>query len=139
MAKGAKTSKASKTVDRDAHWIEWLTGAVCAVLVAGMIGWIGYEAVTGLEGRPELSTRIVHQEKAGDGQRVVFLIENTGARTGAGVVVEGQIRDGDTVLETSEVTFDYVPAHSSVSGAMLFQSPPDAGRLQIRPTGYSDP
>ncbi|WEZ84318.1 hypothetical protein P6U16_06635 [Rhizobium sp. 32-5/1] len=139
MAEDAKTSKKSKTVDQDAHWVQWLTGAICAVLVSGMIGWIGYEAVIGQEGQPELSTRIVHQDRVGDGQRVVFLIENAGARTAAAVVVQGQIRNGEAVLETSEVTFDYVPAHSSVSGAMLFQSPRDAGRLQIRPTGYSDP
>lgn len=139
MAEDAKTSKATKTIDRDAHWIEWLTGAICAVLVAGMISWIGYEAVAGQKGQPELSTRIVHQDKVGDGQRAVFLIENTGTRTAATVVVQGEIRDGETVLETSEVTFDYVPAHSSVSGALLFQSTPEAGQLRIRPTGYSDP
>ncbi len=139
MADDKKTPKTMKTGDRDSLWIEWMTGALCAVLVAGMIGWIGYEAFTGQEGKPELATRIVHQEKIGDGQRVVFLIENMGSRTAATVVVEGQVRDGEAVLETSEVTFDYVPAKSTASGAMLFQSPPEAGQLQIRPTGYSDP
>jgi len=132
-------SKTTKIVDRKAHWIEWGIGSFCALLVALMIGWIGYEAVNGLEGQPELSTRIVHQENGDAGYRVVFLVENTGKRTAASVVVRGEIRDGDSILETSEVTFDYVPAHSSASGALLFRSPPEPGQLQIRPTGYSDP
>ncbi len=139
MAQTNKQGTKTRVVDRDAHWIEWLTGAVSAALVAGMIGWIGYEAATGSEGQPELSTRIVHQEKTGAGYRVTFLIENAGKRTASAVVVQGEIKDGDRVVETSEVTFDYVPANSSASGALLFRSDPEAGRPEIRPAGYSDP
>ncbi|OJF97252.1 TIGR02588 family protein [Pararhizobium antarcticum] len=132
-------SRTRQTLDRKAHWIEWLLGGSCALLVAAMIGWIGYEALTGREGQAELSTRIVHQDKGDAGYRVMFLVGNTGKRTASSVVVRGEIRDGDSVLETSEVTFDYVPAHSSVSGTLLFRSPPQAGQLQVRPTAYSDP
>lgn len=136
----SETSK-SRTVGRGAHWIEWLTGGICALLVAAMIGWISYDAVTSAGGAPQLSVSILSQRAspAGGGYEVSFTVENRGKRTAASVPVKGEVLNGDTVIETQEITFDYVPAQSSATGTLLFKTDPSANTFTIVASGYTDP
>ncbi len=32
-----------QTESADPHWIEWVTGTICTLLVAAMLGWIAYD------------------------------------------------------------------------------------------------
>ena len=70
---------------------------------------------------------------------VVFSIGNEGDATAAGVQVEGILRDGDAVLERSDVQFDFVPVGATRSGALLFTRDPRGHALRVRPTGYERP
>ena len=54
-----KTEKGRHRERHDPHWIEWLTGIVSAILVAGMIGWLGWEAFTREATPPELSIAVL--------------------------------------------------------------------------------
>ena len=108
MADSTPVKSKSRTVGRGAHWIEWLTGGICTLLVAAMIGWISYHAVVSSGGAPQLSVQILRQQPApGGGYEVSFTIENKGARTAASVPVKGNVVEGGTVIETQEITFDY--------------------------------
>ncbi len=129
----------SRTVSRDAHWIEWATGLLCTLLVVAMIGWIGYEAATTSGGTPDLIVRITAQREVSGGHQVSFVVENRGTRTAAGVPVTGTLMDGSAVIETREVTFDYVPDKSSATGSLLFKENPAAHTLDLRASGYTDP
>ncbi|URK88455.1 hypothetical protein LP421_14855 [Rhizobium sp. RCAM05350] len=105
-----------------------------------MIGWISYHAVVSSGGAPELSVRIIRQQPApGGGYEVSFTVENKGTRTAAAVPVKGDVMDGDSVIETQEITFDYVPALSAATGALLFKTDPSTHQLDIRASGYTDP
>jgi uncharacterized protein (TIGR02588 family) len=140
MADATSVKSNSRTVGRGAHWIEWLTGGICTLLVAAMIGWITYHAVISSGGAPQLSVQIIRQQPApGGGYEVSFTIENKGARTAAAVPVKGDLLEGDTVIETQEITFDYVPAQSAATGTLLFKIDPSAHALDIRASGYTDP
>jgi uncharacterized protein (TIGR02588 family) len=140
MADATPVKPNSRTVGRGAHWIEWLTGGICTLLVAAMIGWISYHAVVSSGGAPELSVRIIRQQPApGGGYEVSFTIENKGKRTAAAVPVKGDLMDGDTVIETQEITFDYVPALSTATGVLLFRTDPSTHDIDIRASGYVDP
>lgn len=121
------------------HVLEWAVGAVSAVLVLAMIGFVLYQAVSVTSARPELHVVAETVEPAGAGFQVPFRAVNRGDSTAAGVNVEGRIeRDGETV-ETSGVTLDYVPAHSEQRGGLFFREDPRQGRLVLEVKGYADP
>ncbi|WP_430439443.1 TIGR02588 family protein [Shinella sp.] len=123
----------------DPHWIEWLTGLVSALLVAGMLGWIGWEAFTREATPPDLSVTVLTTEKTGAGQRVTFNIANSGTTTAAAVTVIGRLMEGEKIVEESHVVFDYVAAESKSTGAILFAGDPAGRRLDIRAAGYTGP
>lgn len=123
----------------DPHWIEWLTGLLSALLVAGMLGWVGWEAFMKDATPPDLSIAVVATEPIASGHRVTFDIHNAGATTAASVTVVGRVLDGDRVIEENHVIFDYVAAESKSTGAFLFTSDLTGRQVDIHPAGYTDP
>lgn len=123
----------------DPHWIEWLTGLVSALLVAGMLGWISWEAFTREATPPDLSVTVLTTEKTRAGQRVTFDITNSGTTTAAAVTVIGRLMEGEKIVEESHVVFDYVAAESKSTGAILFAGEPTGRRVDIRAAGYTSP
>lgn len=121
------------------HWVEWLTGLVSAILIVAMLGWVGWEAVSEDDMAPEFGIEITARSAVEGGYRVEFDIINTATRTAAAVMVRGEMRDGDNVIEQADISFDYVPAQSKASGALFFTHDPDQAQLTIRAIGYTDP
>ncbi|MGV2052231.1 TIGR02588 family protein [Agrobacterium sp. 22-209-1] len=123
----------------DPHWIEWVTGTICTLLVAAMLGSIGYDiyryrpedarfdiAVTGVEGQ------------AGQ-YRVKFDIRNLSMTTAAQVQVRGDLQQNDATLESADVTFDYVASESRDTGTLFFRNDPRSVTLTINVAGYTEP
>ncbi len=124
---------------RQGHWVEWATGGLSALLVLAMVGVIAWEALTDKRTPPELDVRLTSRFQVADGYRVTFDISNRSTTTAASVVVRGEILDGGEALEAVDVTFDYVPAESKSSGAILFSQDPGSRDVRIRALGYTDP
>ena len=123
----------------DPHWIEWLTGLFSTILIAGMLGWIGWEAFTREATPPDLSVIVLTTERTGSGHRVAFDIANSATTTAAAVTVVGRLLEGDTVIEENHVVFDYVAAESKSRGAILFSNDPAGRQVDIHAAGYTDP
>lgn len=123
----------------DPHWIEWLTGLFSAVLIAGMLGWIGWEAFTRDATPPDFSVTVLTTQKTKAGHRVTFDIANSATTTAAAVTVIGRLMDGEKLIEENHVIFDYVAAESNATGAILFENDPAGRRVVIRAAGYTDP
>ena len=123
----------------DPHWIEWLTGAVSALLIAAMLGWLAWEAFTRDATPPDLAVKVLTTERTAAGYRVTFDIYNTATTTAAAVTVVGRLTEGEQVIEENEVVFDYVAAESSSNGAILFRNDPAGRTMDIRAIGYTDP
>lgn len=121
------------------HWIEWVTGMVSALVVVMMIAWVGYEAWADQDRQPAFSITITERRSVEGGYRVAFDIVNEGTATAAAVSVRGEILDGGNMVEDADVTFDYVPAESKSSGAILFSQDPGTREMRIRAVGYIDP
>ena len=121
------------------HWIEWATGTVSALLVVAMIGWIGLEALMEEDLPPEFSVAITGRAAVEGGHRVEFEILNKANQTAAAVVVRGEVLDGGKAVEEADITFDYVPAESTASGAIMFLQDPGEREIRIRALGYTDP
>jgi uncharacterized protein (TIGR02588 family) len=134
-----KTEQGRHKERQDPHWIEWLTGLVSAVLIAAMLGWLGWEAFTRHATPPDLSIQILATEKATAGHRITFDVYNTATTTAAAVTVIGRLTEGERVIEENHVIFDYVAAESKSTGAILFKNDPAGRTVDIRPAGYTDP
>jgi uncharacterized protein (TIGR02588 family) len=123
----------------DPHWIEWLTGIVSGLLIAAMLGWLTWEALTRDATPPDLAVTVLTTERTPAGYRVAFDIYNTATTTAAAVTVVGRLSEGDRVIEENEIVFDYVAAESKSTGAILFRNDPAGRAVDIRPAGYTDP
>lgn len=135
-----RTRQETHTEHADPHWVEWLTGIVSALLVMAMLAWIAKEALLQTGEPPDFVVETVATERTAAGQyRVTFDLSNTATTTAAAVTVRGTISEAGTVTETSEITFDYVPAESETSGAMLFRRDPGGKTVDIAVTGYTEP
>ena len=120
------------------HW-EWIAAAASLLLVLGAIGFLLFDARNSPRSAPSIRIAIDSIITAGDGLLVEFHARNAGTTTAAGVRVEGRLSSDSGVVETSEVTLDYVPGESARSAGLFFSLDPREHRLDIRPTGYERP
>ncbi len=112
--------------------LEWAVFAISLVLVLAVVGTLAVEATEDADGPPRLIVATEAPQSAPSGVRVPVTVRNDGAQTVASVVVE--VTDG---AETTEVTFAYVPRHSTRTGGAFFATPP--GRLTARVVSYEAP
>lgn len=119
--------------------IEWLVAAVSLVIVLGVIVILIFEAFTDPVTPPILSIRTERIVETRYGYIVEFQVENAGYATAASLLVEGELAAADSVLETSEVTIDFVPAESRRKAGLFFKHDPRRYHLTIEPRGYDEP
>jgi uncharacterized protein (TIGR02588 family) len=120
-------------------WLEWIASGIGLVLALGTLGVIAAEMLTG--GRP-IPAVIVHLDGVVEtpaGFVALVTARNPADATAAKVEIEGELRQGDDVLETSRIQFDYVPARSERRGGLYFRHDPRQYRLEARALGYSEP
>jgi len=111
-------------------------GAVLALCTLGVIVWDGVRD----RDRPALVTltaEAIHAHEAGFVVEIVAF--NSGDETAADLLVEGTLRQGEQVVETSEATFDYVPIRSERRGALVFSQDPRRFVLELKTKGYIEP
>jgi uncharacterized protein (TIGR02588 family) len=119
---------------------EWISAAIGAVVTLATIGYLVYEGVSRPSDRsPRLIVAVESIVPEGDGWAVRIEARNAGTATAAAVRIVGELRADSGVVETSEVTLDYVPEASSRTGALLFTRDPSGLELTVRPTGYELP
>jgi uncharacterized protein (TIGR02588 family) len=125
--------------EQEAHWIEWVTGTVCSLLVLSLIAFFCWEALTDKPLPPDLEIQQTSGSRISGQYRVTFDVTNRSTTTAAGVVVRGEIIGAGRPVESADVVFDYVAAQSRSSGAIFFSQEPGNRDLRIRPIGYTDP
>ena len=125
---GAATSK----------W-EWASGGLGLALVVGMVGFIGFNALTTDPFVPTITLDHLGTERTPGGHVVKFRARNSGAATAAALTISGELYDGSTLLESSEATIDYLPPRARRHGGLIFQNDPSAHDLRLEARGYVDP
>lgn len=119
---------------------EWISAAIGAAVTLATIGYLVYEGVTEPSDQsPGLVVVVDSIVPEGAGWAVRIEARNVGTATAAAVRIVGELRGEGGVVETSEVTLDYVPEASSRTGALLFTRDPAGLALAVRPTGYELP
>jgi uncharacterized protein (TIGR02588 family) len=124
---------------QDIPRIEWIAGIFGLTLTCVILIFLLYR---GFADGPVLADIVVeaeHVSEISSGYVVEIRASNRGARTLAGVKIEGELKRGGTVEETAETTFTYLPARSERRGGLFFSNDPRQGQLTLRPKGFETP
>ena len=125
--------------ERTSPW-EWVTAALGALLVLGVVGYLVYGAVREpARALPALTVQVDTVATHGAGYVVEFRVRNSATATAAAVVIEGTLETDTGTVETSSTTIDYVPAEAARTGGLFFTKDPRRYRLALRPLGYDRP
>ena len=116
--------------------LEWAAAVVGLLIFFGLFGTIFMQGLRNDDAAPNLVIEGQNMVPAPGGTLVQFTIHNRSARTAAAVTVEGRV---DGVSAPSQVTIDYVPAHSRVSAGLMFPGDLRGRRTEIRPIGFRRP
>lgn len=133
-----KSKQDQEKLDEAPLWM-WGIGLLGLILVLGSIGFALYEAIAGDSSPPDVKVQVEGVIEAQNGFLVEFRVLNEGGRTAAGLTVEGELRDGTDIVETSETTLEYVPSHSERTGGLFFSQDPREYDLKLRAKGYETP
>lgn len=133
----ANTKKQEK-LDEAPLWM-WGIGLLGLLFILSSIGLALYEAVLGDSTPPDVKVQVEEIIPATNGFLVEFRVLNEGGSTAAGLMVEGILRNGNEVIESSNTTLDYLPSHSERQGGLFFTQDPRQYDLQLRALGYEMP
>ena len=130
--------KKKQPANKASRW-EYLLGAIGALLVSATVIYLALDAKNDPSTPPDLvvtATRIA----PGTATYVVEVsVENSGSETAAAVLIRGELKQGDAVVEDAEATLDYVPGHSRRQAGLVFTRNPAQYRMELRAVGYDVP
>jgi uncharacterized protein (TIGR02588 family) len=133
-------SASQKQQEKDAIPIwEWIVAGVGLVLVAGVIGFLIYEAFSGNRLPPDIKLSVDSVVQTRNGFLVTVTAVNQGAITAEGVDIEGELTTGTDSVERSRTTIDYLPPRSEKKAGLFFTRDPRQLDLQVRSLGYEEP
>ena len=138
LAQARSASQKQQEKDAIPIW-EWIVAGVGLVLVAGVIGFLIYEAFSGNRLPPDIKLSVDSVVQTPNGFLVTITAVNQGAITAEGVDVEGELRGGAEQLEQSRTTIDYLPPRSKKQAGLFFTRDPRQFELRVRPLGYEEP
>ena len=133
----AKQKRADSTSEVPS-W-SWVTATIGLVLVTASIGFMLYQAFVVDEFAPEIVIEAEEIVPNGNGYLVKLRVTNHGGMVVAGLVVEGTLKDGGEIVETSEVTINYVPAGSQRKAGLFFTKDPRELSIELRAKSYQEP
>lgn len=120
--------------------LEWVCAATGGLLAAATMAVIAFQ-IPGSDDRasPDLGVKVAGVAPSTAGHLVRIEVSNAGTRTAASVEIEGRLEEGGRTVETSRVTFDYVPHGSITRGGLWFSRDPAGYALTLRAVGYQEP
>lgn len=118
---------------------EWIVAGIGLVLVLGVIGYVGYAAFQDKGKVPVVTVEALGVEPVPNGYAVQIQVRNRARVTAAKLEIEGELRQGDRAVETSSITFDYLPSLSERKGGIFFERDPQQHELRLVVKGYVEP
>ena len=120
--------------------VEWMAALIGLIITLGMLGFVGWQALSSSEtAPPSLSVVAGSVTPAGEGYVVDVTISNASSATAAAVQVRGDLVNAGAIIESSEMTFDYVPGRSQKKGGLIFHHNPALMEIRLRTVGYTEP
>jgi uncharacterized protein (TIGR02588 family) len=119
--------------------LEWIVATVGFVLVASVISFLLYEAISGNRLPPDVKLSIDSVVQTRNGYLARITAINEGGITAEGVDIEGELKRGTETIERSQTTIDYLPPRSEKKAGLFFTRDPRQLDLQVRSLGYEEP
>lgn len=120
--------------------LEWIAAALGLAFLIALLGVIGAEAIaSGSHEPPAITIEIGEVERAGSTYVAAFRAINGSGGTAAALQIEGRLIDDSGEVETSLATIDYLSAHGSAEGGLIFSHDPRGLKIVARPLGYQTP
>ena len=119
--------------------LEWAVAAVGLVLVAGTAVLLALQGYAGGNSPPDISLRVESIVELRNGYVAKVKAVNVGGGTAADVIVEGELANASGVVETSEMSFQYLPPHSARTGGLFFKRDPRKYEVRLTAKGYESP
>ena len=138
LAQARSASQKQQEKDAIPIW-EWIVAGVGLVLVAGVIGFLIYEAFSGNRLPPDVKLSVNSVAQTRNGFLVTITAVNQGSITAEGVIIEGELRDLAERAEQSRTTIDYLPPRSEKRAGLFFTRDPRQFELHVRALGYEEP
>ena len=138
LAQARSASQKQQEKDAIPIW-EWIVAGVGLVLVAGVIGFLIYEAFSRDRVPPDVKLSVDSVVQTRNGYLVKVIAVNEGGQTAEGVDIEGELRTGTESLERSRTTIDYLPPRSEKRLGLFFTRDPRQFQLDVRSLGYEEP
>jgi uncharacterized protein (TIGR02588 family) len=118
------------------EWAAALLGCALVLAAVGLMLWLG---LTRGDAPPQVTVRVESISPVAGGYAVAIRAINTGATTAADVTVEGELRGGEGIAETSSMSFKYLAPQAERRGGLFFAKDPRKFELEVRAKGYETP
>lgn len=116
--------------------LEWVVGVISAIVVLGILTFLGYEALFGEARPPDLLATIDRADDIEGGTLFGVTLSNRGDQAAAEITVEAT----GTNFPRKEIRFDYVPSHAVRRGAFMIEgSGVSAEDVRLHVHGYVEP
>ncbi|WP_265499719.1 hypothetical protein [Paracoccus beibuensis] len=119
--------------------LEWAVALLGAAIIAGTVGFMIRHGLTHPATAPDVVVSPGMPRQVSGGYLVEFTAFNRGNTTAASLTIKGSLTDGNRIIETSEVTLDYLPQRASRTGGLFFQNDPAQHDLSAEAGGYVAP
>ncbi len=119
--------------------LEWLMAALGLIIVVGMLGFVLAQALEGSTSPPDVTVRVQDVVQTSNGYLAQVVAENAGDETAAALTLEGELKRGDEVIETSTLTLDYLPGRARRNAGLFFRNDPREYTLEVRAKGHEKP
>lgn len=125
--------------DKSRPAVEWIFGSVSAIVIAGLVLFLGYQALFGDTRPPELLVSVDRIDRLDSGTAVIVSVANRGDEAAAAVTVYASASDASGRALRKQIEFDYIAAHAMRRGAFLFPGPISSDAFELEIGGYTDP
>lgn len=123
------------------NWLEWMVFGVSLALVAGVFGFLVYDAVKLEKTAPDLEVRLGAPVARAQEFVVPVAVTNRGDQTAEGVQIEVTLESGADGGEPERGQFGiaFIPRRATREGWVVFRTDPRGARLTPRVLGYEKP
>ena len=140
MAQDGAHDRSGGGKSEGASRLEMISASIGLAIVAALLGFLSWHALTAnADAPPQVEVAAGTITRAGGTWVVEFVVRNASANTAQDLQVEGTLKQGGTVVETSQATLAFAPGRSLRRGGLIFTHDPADHTLELRATGYQEP
>jgi uncharacterized protein (TIGR02588 family) len=122
------------------NWLEWSVFALSFTMVAALLVYLTYDAMTRDNRPPNLIVQFGEISAQEDHFLVPVLVSNHGDLTAKDILVEVTLSNDGATSERATFEIDFLPRRATHEGWVTFRSDPSTAKaLQAQVLGYQKP